>query len=99
MKWIFCVLKFLRLVPAFTVDDVLNADSENSLREHAQVVSDVKEAAVERARGNDRLRAALIEARQQIASFNPIGDFERALHHNADISPHERPGRVRKPSL
>jgi hypothetical protein len=87
MKWIFQMFKLFHLLPAFTADDVLNAEQEDALREHAEVVQAVKAQAEQRRSGNEKLRAALHEARQAMPVF---GEFEHAMRSR------ERPFGVRR---
>lgn len=98
MKWIFSVMKFFRLVPTFTADDMTDIDHDQSLREHREAVTEVRELAEQRKQGNSRLREALNDARAQIEAMNPLGELEQAMRH--DVTPHhiERPGSVRRPN-
>lgn len=76
MKWLMGVLRRLGLLPHFTVDEVINAEIENTLREYNKVVEDVKRVSQRRRTGNAKLRQALVEARIRSA---PLAQFEHAI--------------------
>lgn len=73
MSWITGILKRAHLLPAFSEDDVLNASTEDALREHTQLVDRVREVTQKRVRGNDALRKSIMSAKHRTNSF---ADFE-----------------------
>jgi ornithine carbamoyltransferase len=70
------VLKKIGVVPSFTQDDILNAENEESLREHAIVVHAVTDAIRRRVANNEVLRRAIEQAKERTAD---IGEFERKI--------------------
>lgn len=71
------LLKVRALVwPSFTDDDVLEASTENIMREHDQAVQQIKEVTASREVSNQKLRQTLDRAKIISSTF---GDFERAI--------------------
>ena len=65
MSWLLGMLRRLRVLPDFTADDILNAENEDSLREHKATVEEVKVQSALRRQTNERLRSVLEQARNK----------------------------------
>lgn len=70
------VLQRLGILPAFTEDDILNAENDDDLRTHSLVVSKVTAAIERRVHSNQALRRAIDVAKIKTNSF---ADFERRI--------------------
>jgi len=76
MNWLSKVLRRLRVLPNFTQDDILNAETEDALMEHKKVVDEVNATTHDRKLINAKLRGVLSEARERSSHF---ADFEQSL--------------------
>lgn len=74
MNRIAAFLKRIGILPAFTVDDVLNASTEDALRTHERAVEAMSEVTQKRVEGNEALRRSLRLATRRTNSF---AEFER----------------------
>lgn len=88
MEWILSVLKYLGIIPPFTSDEVMNAETEDALREHANLVTEVRERAAQRREGTAEIREALTQARTSVRVF---GGFEQAIRHSQHAKKEHHP--------
>lgn len=77
MNWIAKLLRWLRVIPSFTQDDVLNAENEDALLEHRKVVDELASATRLRKEINGRLRRVLTEA----TSARALSSMHTRRHH------------------
>jgi hypothetical protein len=83
MNWISSLLKRLHIIGQFSEDDVINASTEDALREHSQLVEQVREVTKKRVQGNEALRASISSAKHRTNSF---ADFEKFVSRQGDHS-------------
>jgi hypothetical protein len=83
MNWLTQVLKKVHLLPPFSQDDVINASTEDKLREHSNLVEQVREVTRKRQRGNDAMRQSITNAKRRTNSF---ADFEKFVSRGGDTS-------------
>jgi len=76
VSWLTSILRRVGVLSAFTADDVLNAESEDALREHKLVVEEVKTQSAARKQTNEKLRNALRQARVRTHAF---AEFEQGI--------------------
>lgn len=74
------MLERMGLYHPFTADDVINAEQDNAIHEHRQVVQQVSEAVERRKKSNSELRKSIQEAKRSIALMGAaLEDFEVLL--------------------
>lgn len=73
-KFVERLLRKIGVVSPFTNDDVINAEIENSARDHQGIVVRLQTAVTRRLEANHALREALMIAQERTSSF---ADFEQ----------------------
>lgn len=73
-------LRRIGILPAFSDNEVMDAYTEDKLREHNDAVSQIRSATATRYKKNDQLREQL----RRVKSSAALAEFERAIrkeHH------------------
>jgi hypothetical protein len=76
MNWLTEALRRLGVLPSFTVDDMINAESEDALVDHRRVLEELTAATTVRRQATIKLRDTLREARLRSVTF---ADFEQNI--------------------